>query len=206
MLVKKIKKYITIELIIVAIAQGLYLLQGVIQNKIFSSFFDVSVYGEWALLTSLYTLISMIPFSAVDQGVYRLTPTCKDEKERKKLYGTVAILYFSCFLVYSLLFFGGTIVFSEENFFLNEYVAFFLLYSFTEIIKNTFVAIYNVDRKRKKVLLVRTIGIVSRTALLVLLYMFGNFTIKNVLLILVVTNILIILVCMDVVKKNIIKN
>ena len=42
------------EFIMSSIAQVIYLAQTLVQTKIFTSFFETSVYGEWSLLVSVY--------------------------------------------------------------------------------------------------------------------------------------------------------
>ena len=180
------------EFLIVAVAQGLYLLQGLLQNKIFSSFFETSVFGTWSLVMSAYSLVSMLPFTAVEQGIYKVAYRCREEGNEKVLNTLLIFFYFSFFGIYSVIFFSVDII-SGSSFFMHGYTLWFALYAFTEILKNTFLVLDNSYRKRKKILWIRLFGIASRTALFFALYFLGHFSIENVLIVLFATNLIILL-------------
>ena len=194
-MLKRIKAFIEnigIELFATCAAQGIYILQSVIQNKIFTTCFSSSVFGTWSLLMSIYTLVSMLPFTAFDQGVNRVAAECRIEKKEKELYGLITILYMGGFVGYFILFFFVG-VFCEWEFIEREYFVLFMLYIFSEIIKNTFVLIDNAYRNKCRVLIIRLFELVSRGILLVYLHSIDSFKITNVLFVLVITNVLVIL-------------
>lgn len=180
------------EFIITSLAQCIYLMQNVVQNKIFTSFFETPIFGKWSLLVSAYTLISMLPFSAIDQGIYKVAYRCKEEKKEQELYTVVGLIYSIGFIIYSIIFFITSEI-QGKNFFASGYSVAFALYAFSEIVKNTLLLIDNAFRKRHKVLLIRIFGIGSRTILFLLLHALGVFSIKNVLWVLVMTNAAILL-------------
>lgn len=188
------------EFVMASVAQVIYLTQSLVQNKIFTSFFSTAVYGKWAILVSVYSLISMIPFSSIDQGIYKVAYTNREKGNEKELYSLIAISYFLGFCIYTIIFVAMNIV-QENGFFANGYLAYFCLYAFTEIIKNSFVVIDNAYRNRKRVLVLRIFGFTSRTILFIITYLLGRFTIKNVLLILFVTNMCIFIYQKDYFRK-----
>ena len=179
------------EFIMTTIAQSLYLLQSVVQNKIFTSFFSTSVFGMWSLIVSAYTLVSMIPFSALDQGIYRTAFNSKKEGKDNQLYSMIAIFYFTGFLLYTFIFVWMNII-QGEKFFAYGYTVPFLLYSFSEILKNTYVILDNAYRNRKRVLIIRVFGFASRTILFLVFHHLGIFTLESVLWILFGTNLIIL--------------
>lgn len=189
---KDISKILTKEFIISSTAQFLYLFQTVIQNKIFTSCFSLEVFGEWSLLISAYTLISMLPFSALDQGIYRIADACKKQENEKKMYTMVSAIYFSGFAIYTIAFCIINFV-QKDLFFANGYLFLFLIYAFSEILKNTYVIIDNSYRKRQRVLNTHVFGIVSRTILFLITYAIDKFTINSVLGIMIITNGIILL-------------
>lgn len=180
-------KELRYEFFITSIAQGLYLLQNVVQTKIFTSYFETWIFGQWSLLISAYTLVSMIPFSAFDQAIYRFANKCKNECREKQLYTLIGMIYFTGFTLYTVVFAVMQFV-QREKFFADGLLIFFVLYSFTEILKNTYVIIDNAYRNRKHILFIRIFDITSRTAMLLIFYKIGIFSISNVLLIFIMTN------------------
>lgn len=187
-----IPKVLTKEFIITSIAQFLYLFQNVIQNKIFTSLFSIEVFGEWSLLVSVYTFLSMLPFTALDQGIYRIADSCRKQGNEKKMYSMLSMVYFSGFTIYTIVFFIINFV-QRDNFFANDYLILFLLYAFSEILKNTYVVIDNAYRNRQRVLNIRIFGIVSRTILFLIAYAVNRFTINSILLIMIITNLIVLL-------------
>ena len=97
------------EFILTSLAQCIYLFQNVIQNKIFTTCFETSVFGQWSLLVSVYTLVSMLPFSAIDQGIYKVAHKCKESGKEAELCTTISVFYVLGFIIYSLI-----PVFSEQ--------------------------------------------------------------------------------------------
>lgn len=191
LLIKKIKCNGS-EFILTSLAQCIYLFQNVIQNKIFTTCFETSVFGQWSLLVSVYTLVSMLPFSAIDQGIYKVAHKCKESGKEAELCTTISVFYVLGFIIYSLIFSLMSGV-QKQNFFAYGYGIPFALYVFTEIFKNTLLLLDNAFRKRKRVLFIRIFGISSRTILFLLFYYFNKFSIESVLWILVWTNFIILI-------------
>ena len=180
------------EFITTTVAQCLYLLQNVIQNKIFTSYFDTATFGKWSLLMSVYTLVSMLPFSAIDQGIYRNAYECRENGQEKQLCSIAGIVYFPFFILYSIVFFALNKI-QGVDFFASGYGVMFALYAFTEILKNTYVLMDNAYRNRNRVLIIRVFGITSRTVLFLLCNYTVGLTLSAVLRILFWTNIFILI-------------
>ena len=178
----------------------LYLSQTVIQTKIFSTLFSTEAYGKWALLISVYTLVSMLPFSAFNQGVYRIAYKCRENKEEGQLYSCIIFSHFGLFLFYSLLFLGLHQI-QGDKYFAHDYSIIFCAYTFSEILKNAWVTIDNSYRKRKHVFKLRVIDLLSRLLLFYVLYYYKQFDIRNVLIVLIITNGFILLIQRDYFRK-----
>lgn len=188
------------EFILSTFTQFVYLFQSVAQNKIFTSFFPLTVYGEWSILISIYTLISMLPFSACDQGVFKIAYKYKEDKEEAELYTSVSIVYVIGFLAYLVIFLLGKF-FIKKGVFFRNYIFWFLLYVFTEIYKNVFIIIDNAYRNRKRIFYIRTVEFIIRIFIMLLFYYFNIFSIKSVLILMVFTNILIYFIQSPLIRK-----
>lgn len=178
----------SIEFFLSAFSQIIYLLQTVIQNKIFTNFFSTNVFGEWSLLMSVQTLISMIPFTAFEQGVFKFAHQYR-EKDEEVFYSSITFVYILGFTVY-IIFFGVGHIINDSDIFQMPYLMPFLIYVFTEIYKNTFVVIDNAYRNRKRVFIIRITEFVIRVLFMMILFILSIFTIKNVLIIMILSNIL----------------
>lgn len=184
-----IKDSIFLEFIYSSFGQGLFLLLGLVQNKLFATFFEINVFGEWNLLVSIYLLISMLPFTALDQGnnryaLYYLNSGQEDVfiSSIMRFYGRFFIGYICLILIFSF--------FLESSFFATYKVE-FVFYFTSEIVVNSLITIENAYRKRKEVFLVRFCILIFRMVGLIFLYKLGIFTIKYVLYLFSGTNILI---------------
>lgn len=180
------------EMIFTSLAQIIYILESVLQNKIFTSFFSTDIYGKWALLLSIYTLISMLPFTAFDQGVNRVASDCRNNNQERTLYNLISLVYGIGFLLYTIIL-GIIYLIQKEDFFASGCYIVFMVYTSTEIIKNTFILIDNAYRNRIRVFNIRLFELVSRCILLFVLYKVNAFAIFNVLLVLGLTNVGIII-------------
>ena len=187
---KNLVNYHKTEFILTGLAQIVYMSQSLVQNKLFAVYFDTDGFGLWSLLVSVYSLISMLPFSATDQGVQRIAPGFKKDGREKSLYSMLLLTYAVFFSVYMCLGVGYHFFFSDN---VSISVTLFLLYAFSEVLKNAYISIDNVYRNRKRVLYVRLIDFGSRFVFFLLLGFLHHFTINNVLIILVVTNIAVLL-------------
>ncbi len=179
-------------MIFTSLAQIIYILESVLQNKIFTSFFSTDIYGKWALILSIYTLISMLPFTAFDQGVNRVAAECKSNNQDRSLYNLISLVYGVGFFLYTILL-GSVYLIQEENFFASGCFIVFMFYTSSEIFKNIFILIDNAYRNRIRVFNIRLFELVSRCVLLFVLYRINAFTIFNVLLVLGLSNVCIII-------------
>ena len=93
------------EVIITSLGQFLYLFQSLIQNKIFASYFETTVFGQWALLSSAYVFISMLPFTALEQGINKEATEVRKNGYDRQFYSVIALLYASCFSIYVVVLF-----------------------------------------------------------------------------------------------------
>lgn len=184
------------EFLISGLSQFIYMAQSLVQNKLFAVNFDKNGFGTWALFTSIYAFVSMLPFTAVDQGIYSVASKYKSENKADILYNSILFTYNIGFVLYSIVFFVVFLV-KRDSFFATGSIIYFLAYTFTEIIKNTFLVIDNAYRKRKHVLIIRIIGFLSRLFLLLALGKIHAFTINHVFLVFFVTNIFMLALLKD---------
>lgn len=165
-------------------------LETIVQNKLIINFFNVDEYGKWVLLLSIYSFISMLPFSAIDQGIIRIV-----SKYRNNIYSFVKYiikLYMLFFIPYICIYLLS--FYFEFNIeILSEHIIFFAFYTITEITKTTFIAINNSLRLRKENLMVRLCEIIFKILLLLIVNRYYKIDISIVLLIFVIINTFIIL-------------
>ncbi|HEL2734467.1 TPA: hypothetical protein UD640_001573 [Streptococcus suis] len=188
------------EVLITSLGQFLYLFQGLIQNKIFASYFETSVFGQWALLSSAYVFISMLPFTALEQGIYKEAIPARKNGQDRQLYSLIARVYSICFSIYTLVLVFLNII-QGESFFADGYLFLFLFYVFTEIFKNTYLVLDNAYRYRKRVLLIRLLDLLSRIIPYLLLFQIGLFSIKAVLIVLCLSNLLVLVFQRNYIKE-----
>lgn len=188
------------EVLITSLGQFLYLFQGLIQNKIFASYFETSVFGQWALLSSAYVFISMLPFTALEQGIYKEAIPARKNGQDRQLYSLIAVVYSICFSIYTVVLVFLNII-QGESFFADGYLFLFLFYAFTEIFKNTYLVLDNAYRYRKRVLLIRLLDLLSRIIPYLLLFQIGLFSIKAVLIVLCLSNLLVLVFQRNYIKE-----
>ncbi|KIL49812.1 lipopolysaccharide biosynthesis protein [Jeotgalibacillus soli] len=182
------KKEITLS----AFSQIILLLQLVVQNKLLAVNFSKLEYGNWALLLSIYVLISMLPFTAFDQAIAKLTYHKINSKEKYYFTNNVYLVYLFLFVVYFIVLgIVTSTVFTSTI--LSSFFVYFILFTFTEILKSSLLVMDNASRDRLRVMFLRLFELIFRTILLILLAYFKVFTINNVLIIFMLGNIIMIL-------------
>lgn len=179
------------EVIITSLGQFLYLFQSLIQNKIFASYFETTVFGQWALLSSAYVFISMLPFTALEQGINKEATEVRKNGYDRQFYSVIALLYASCFSIYVVVLFFLNYL-QKVDFFAHGYLSLFIIYTFTEIVKNTYLVLDNAYRNRKRVLYIRLVDLINRIVPYIVLFHLNLFSIKTVLIVLCLTNIFIL--------------
>ena len=142
------------EFLLSGFAQLIYMSQSLFQNKIFATSFATEGFGRWSLLMSVYTLISMLPFTAIDQGVYSVANNYRVNGKEKSLFSKVTYTYlfiYSIYVVFAILY----VLFGSIPFDIS--VTLFMIYTITEVLKNTYTLLDNAYRNRARVLVLRII-------------------------------------------------
>ena len=191
-IINRVSKIINIhkkEFLLSGFAQIIYMSQTLFQNKIFAVSFDTDGFGRWSLLMSVYTLISMLPFTALDQGVYSIASEYRNIGEEKSFFSKVTFTYLSIYAFYLLFAIFYVILGSIP---IDISVTLFMIYTITEILKNTYTLIDNAYRNRVRVLVLRIVDFIFRISMFIAIAYLDCFTINNVMLILISTNILAI--------------
>lgn len=188
---KNNKKQKYIEFFLSFSATVIYSLTVYAQNKIIVIGFSRTNYGEWSLLLTLYTLIEMLPFSALDQGVYRFS--YENKNKRSKYLSAIFELYIIILLIQIVIFYVlknvGLILFQTFN-----PTIIFFGYCMGEILKNTCYAVYNANRRRGKILFVRCVDLCSTVIGLLFMLKNGLISINGLCIFLFIRNILIIFI------------
>lgn len=180
------------EIILSTLSQLILLAQLIIQNKLLAVYFSKLDYGNWSLLLSIYVLISMIPFTAFDQAIAKLTYSKINSDEQYYFTNNVYLGYLLLFLMYFIALISLTPALFA-NTILSTFFAYFMLYTFSEILKNSLLVMDNASRNRLRVMLLRLFELLFRSILLIVLGLTDNFNINNVLIIFMIGNIILIL-------------
>lgn len=184
-----IKKTKYAEFIISLLATFVYSLTSYAQNKIIVIGFSRTNYGEWSLLLTLFTLMEMLPFSALDQGIYRFSYENRDKCS--KYLTAIFQLYITIFLIQIVMFYALNSV-GFTLFMTFKPTVIFFGYCMGELLKNTCYTVYNANRMRGKILFVRCVDL--STTVIGLLFMLKNnlISIQGLSIFLFIRNILII--------------
>ena len=186
------------EFVLSGLAQLIYMSQSLFQNKIFAVNFETEGFGRWSLLMSIYTLISMLPFTALDQGVYSVANDYRKIGEAKSLFTKVTYTYL---LIYAIYIIFALVYVCCCSIPVDVSLTLFMLYTITEVLKNTYTLIDNAYRNRKRVLILRLVDFVFRLSMFLIVAYLGYFTINNVLIILIATNLLAITILHEYLLK-----
>lgn len=179
------------EFMLSGIAQFVYMSQALIQNKLFAVYFNEAGFGRWSLLTSVFALVSMLPFTAVDQGLQSVASSYRKESRENDLFSKVVFSYLTLYIGYTIISFLFFLIHGRIE---GVSIILFLLYTFTEIFQNTFLLLDNAYRNRGRVLVIRLVNLFVRISLYVVLGLSGVFTINNVLLVLIFSNVLCLII------------
>lgn len=195
---KSIKRFKT-EFIYSSGSQIILMLMLIFQNKILATNLDKESYGEFSLILSLYVLISMLPFTAFDQALSRMSYNEIGKNGKIKYSNNVISVYLVLFFLYGLLAFFLNLIVSE--FILKKKIFLFFLYLISEVLKNTFFIIENAQRNRKKVFYVRLLDFLLRTIGLLVVFNLKKIGINPILLILGLSNLVSMLLLYGKVPK-----
>lgn len=177
-----------IEVILSVLSQLVLIFQLLLQNKILATYFSKTEYGMWSLFLSLYVLISMLPFTAFDQAIARITYKKVNSEEKYHFVNSIYLIFSLFFIFHFILLMLLTKSSSYNVFFWS-----FIIFTFTEILKNSLLVIDNASRNRKRVFLLRSLDLIARTLLLLILFKYSLFTIDGVFWVFIMVNIISIL-------------
>lgn len=191
MIYETIRKTKYFEFILSLLATFVYSLTTYAQNKIIVIGFSRANYGEWTLLLTLFTFMEMLPFSALDQGIYRFS---YDNKDKCSKYLTAIFeLYIIIFIIQIIIFYIlNSVGFTLFKTF-NPTIIFFG-YCIGELLKNTCYTVYNANRMRGKILFVRCIDL-SITVIGLLFMLKSNLiSIRGLSVFFLIRNIIVIFI------------
>lgn len=199
-MIKKILK--NKELRLVAFSQMIQLFGGVVLVKLLAVLLTKSDYGYYSLALSIFTLVSIMPFTAFDQGVARYISVYKEKHTLKKYYINIFVIYISILLVYLILFYSTRNLFnlSNEWFNISGILSIFII---TEIFKTTIFSIETASRDRKLVTFQKLFEYCGKIALIYIVYKYFQLDIKSLFFVYSIININIIVYSLIKNKDNI---
>jgi len=185
-----IKKILTDkELFWTFVYQLITLVGGLLLIKILATTLSTETYGYYTLIMSISALVIMLPFSALMQGVSRYISIYKKKEKYNNFFIVVIILNFfiiSLYIIFAIIF--KNIYELSDTW--NDIYYMVVLFSISEIFKVLFRTINNTNRERKNLSLSISLEFSLKIGLLFLVYFYTQISIKYILLILVLSNIL----------------
>ncbi|ATH06710.1 hypothetical protein BIY24_01775 [Halobacteriovorax marinus] len=135
------------EFFLVIAARFIQLLGSFLVLKILSTQLTIIEFGHYSLVLSILTLISLLPFSAFDQGVVRYVSIYRDKGIFNYFYSNCFIPYFALLAVYTLFW-----IVLSQTVLLDSYWSTILwalpVFISSEIIKTSYLMIEYFDRER----------------------------------------------------------
>lgn len=178
------------------------LLGGLLLIKLLAITLSKETYGHYALILSIVTLVIMLPFNALLQGVSRYI-SIYQKKLKYNNFFTAIVLFFlvllSIYFILSIVFYA--FIDSSSKW----YNIYFLLFSFvaSEVLKILYKTINNANRKRKNIVISVFFEFSTKLIILYLLYiLYGSIAIENLIIVFVLSNIISVII-MNHINKNI---
>ncbi len=178
------------EFWIANLGQAANILSLFLQTKLIVMYFSRAEYGNWSILMTYYTMLQMLPFTAVNNAICRYSA---EYRNHKNVYLSAIITgYLFIFLIQTVVFeilcLAGIVDYNFEN-----YQALFMVYCFLETIKGAFFHVYTYLRKRNRVLLCYIVDFILTGTGLGSMYLMQFMTIKYILAILCLKDFLLII-------------
>jgi len=187
------------EFIMTALSQIVQVLGKVLVAKILAVLMTKSEYGYYSLALSVYTLVSMYPFTAFDQALRRYASIYMEGNNYKKFYFNIFIIYFVFFIGY-LIIIAIVQLFGIIQYEWEKLLPVLIIYIITETYKTTIYGVEESLRKRNFVAYSRIFEYVCNIVFIFLIYRFFTINIYSVLLIFSLVDFLIILA--DLIKNR----
>jgi O-antigen/teichoic acid export membrane protein len=175
------------ELAWTTVGQFLFVLQALVQMKILATNFTKAEFGEWSLVLSISILISMLPFTALDQGVARVCGTLKTEESRARLLARTLLSYLVLYTFWILILAVAATSILRDHALVVTAMA---VYTLSEITKSSIAAFNNAARRRMSVALQRAWDVAGKSGLLLIAVTLDSLTVTSALLLITASNII----------------
>lgn len=174
------------ELRLVAITQVVQLLGALGFTKVIAVILEKEAYGYYALIMSMVTLISMLPFTALDEGAARYLSLYENKGIITQRLINIPVLYG---IIYSIYIIIGTISYTFLNTDWQILVFPILTLTFLEILKNTFLKFENNRRNRSFVTYSKLFEYSFKIGATFLLFQLFNLSVIKILIILIIIDL-----------------
>jgi len=167
------------ELVLVASNHMVDLLTSLLITKLISVYLTKDQYGFYALIISVFTFISIFPFTSLHTAIERKIV----ELNNNNTYGRYSIYFILYHLVFVALYLLFTpIIYANVSMeWKNLYVLIFA-FIFTKLYKSLFICILNVERKRYYILIMRILDLAIQVAVVLFFSIRGTLKVEDVLL------------------------
>ena len=146
------KKNRIVELALVSGNHFVELFTTLVITKLISVYLTKEEYGFYALILSVFTLVSILPFTSLHTAIERYVIEYKSNQTFEKKFSSLISIHFVFFVSYLLiLLFVSPYISNDWHNILFLLVVFIII----RIYKTLIICIWNVERKRKIMLLVR---------------------------------------------------
>jgi len=179
------------ELRLVATSQAVQLLGALGFTKVLTVYLDKEAYGFYALIMSSVTLVSMLPFTALNEGAARYLSVYEEKGILAQRLINIPILYGIIYLIYIAI---GAISYPFMYGDWQKLLLTVLVLTFSEILKNTVFKFENNRRNRSFVAYSKTFEYAVKIGVTFLITQWLDLSITKVLLLLILIDISIVVV------------
>ena len=166
------------ELVLVASNHIVDLLTSLLITKLISVYLTKEQYGFYALIVSVFTFISIFPFTSLHTAIERKIV----ELSNNNTYGRYSIYFILYHLVFVILYLLFTpLIYSNVSLEWKNLFALIFVFIFTKLYKSLFICILNVERKRYYILLMRILDLVIQVAIVLYFSIRGSLKVEDIL-------------------------
>lgn len=174
------------EKIVVILYQLTIMSGALIVLKLVTNFLDSAAFGTYALILSIISFISILPFNSIAQANIRYFSIYKSKKRLPELVYVIRkwliifiAFYFTIFTIFGL----------STN---SNYHLIIVIYALTisEVVKTLLRGLINADRKRVKLLLSGLLEFLAKIALMFTVSTFFQISLNKIIIIFIISNLI----------------
>lgn len=172
----------------------------IVITKLSSSHLSKEQYGFYALILSVYGLISILPFLSLHSAIERYLIEYKEEGKLKSNYIYILSIHLLFFLIYLLLLPFVNLILPNNW---KNISLLLLLFILTKVYRTLFIVTLNSQKKRLALLLIRTIDFITQLIIILYFVYYGSFDVILFICSSIISSLLTILLSIFYERENI---